>query len=95
MAEETKSNEDSNTQIPDIAKIFDQLSAVDFTIAQLNLDLKDPDKRQEIGIRLVEALNDAFTQGMTFSDIKVKTKSGVANVSFKFPVASLVRGMKA
>ncbi len=91
MSENT--TEDTTTKVPEVNTIFEQLNAVDFTMAQLSLDLKDPDKRQEIGIRLVEAIQDAFTKGMTFDDIKLKTKSGKATVSFKFPVADLVRNI--
>lgn len=92
MSEET--TPDTTTKVPEIDKIFDQLNAVDFTMAQLSLDLKDPDKRQEIGIRLVEAMQDAFSKGMEFKDIKIKSKNGVANVSFKFPVVHLIKGFK-
>lgn len=87
MSEET----DSTTKVPEVEAIFNQLNAVDFTLAQLAIDLKDPDKRQEIGIRLIENINDAFTKGLEFSDIKVKSKAGVATVSFKFPVAALAK----
>ncbi len=80
---------DSTTHVPEIATIFKQLSAVDFTLAQLAVDLKDPDKRQEIGIRLIENINEAFTKGLEFADVKVKSKSGMATVSFKFPVSAL------
>lgn len=84
------SNEsDSTTQVPEIETIFKQLNAVDFTLAQLAIDLKDPDKRQEIGIRLIENMNDAFAKGLEFADIKVKTKAGMATVAFKFPVSAL------
>ncbi len=86
-------SEDTTTKIPEVNAIFEQLNAVDFTMAQLSLDLKDPDKRQEIGIRLVEAIEDAFSKGMEFDDIKLKTKSGKATVSFKFPVANLVKNI--
>lgn len=85
MADET----DTTTKIPEIEKIFEQLNAVDFTLAQLSVDLKDPDKRQEIGIRLVENINTAFTKGLEFADVKVKTKAGMATVAFKFPVSAL------
>jgi hypothetical protein len=85
MAEET----DSTTQVPEIETIFKQLNAIDFTLAQLAIDLKDPDKRQEIGIRLIENMNDAFAKGLEFADIKVKTKAGMATVAFKFPVSAL------
>lgn len=85
MADET----DSTTQVPEIETIFKQLNAVDFTLAQLAIDLKDPDKRQEIGIRLIENINDAFAKGLEFADVKVKTKSGMATVAFKFPVSAL------
>ena len=85
MAEET----DSTTKVPEIETIFKQLNAVDFTLAQLAIDLKDPDKRQEIGIRLVENINTAFTKGLEFADVKVKTKAGMATVAFKFPVSAL------
>jgi hypothetical protein len=82
---------DTTTKVPEICDMFNQLNAADFTLAQLAIDLKDPDKRQEIGIRLIEAINDAFTKGLEFTDIKLKTKAGIANVSFKFPVASLLK----
>lgn len=85
MADET----DSTTQVPEIETIFKQLNAVDFTLAQLAIDLKDPDKRQEIGIRLIENMNDAFAKGLEFADVKVKSKSGMATVAFKFPVSAL------
>ena len=85
MADET----DSTTQVPEIETIFKQLNAVDFTLAQLAIDLKDPDKRQEIGIRLIENINDAFAKGLEFADVKVKTKAGMAIVAFKFPVSAL------
>lgn len=85
MAEET----DSTTQVPEIETIFKQLNAIDFTLAQLAIDLKDPDKRQEIGIRLIENINDAFAKGLEFADVKVKTKAGMATVAFKFPVSAL------
>lgn len=82
------------TNIPEINSIFNQLNAVDFTLAQLAIDLKDPDKKQEIGIRIIESINEAITQGLEFSDIKLKTKAGMATVSFKFPVASLIKSVK-
>jgi hypothetical protein len=82
---------DSTTKVPEVETIFKQLNAVDFTLAQLGIDLKDPDKRQEIGISLIENINDAFAKGLEFSDIKVKTKAGMATVSFKFPVAALAK----
>lgn len=82
--------DDSTTKVPEIDDIFNQLNAVDFTLAQLHIDLKDQDKRQEIGIRLIEVIKEAFDKGMTFSDVKLKTKAGMATVSFKFPVASLM-----
>jgi hypothetical protein len=86
MADET----DTTTQVPEIEKIFKQLNAVDFTLAQLAIDLKDPDKRQEIGIRLIENINTAFiTKGLEFADVKVKTKAGMATVAFKFQVSAL------
>lgn len=85
MADET----DSTTQVPEIETIFKQLNAVDFTLAQLAVDLKDPDKRQEIGIRLIENINDAFAKGLEFADVKVKSKAGMATVAFKFPVSAL------
>lgn len=88
MSQET----DSTTKIPEIETIFNQLNAIDFTLAQLAIDLKDPDKRQEIGIRLIENINDAFSKGLEFSDIKVKSKAGMATVSFKFAAASLAKG---
>lgn len=85
------SNEsDSTTQVPEIETIFKQLNAADFTLAQLAIDLKDPDKRQEIGIRLIENMNDAFAKGLEFADIKVKTKAGMATVAFKFPVSAFL-----
>jgi hypothetical protein len=87
MSDET----DSTTKVPEIETIFNQLNAADFTLAQLAIDLKDPDKRQEIGIRLIENINDAFAKGLEFSDVKVKSKAGVATVSFKFPVAALAK----
>jgi hypothetical protein len=82
---------DTTTKVPEIEAIFNQLNAVDFTLAQLAIDLKDPDKRQEIGIRLIENINDAFAKGLEFSDIKVKTKAGVATVVLKFPVVALAK----
>lgn len=85
MAEET----DSTTKVPEIETIFKQLNAVDFTLAQLAIDLKDPDKRQEIGIRLIENINTAFNKDLEFADVKVKTKAGMATVAFKFPVSAL------
>ncbi|MFN5249773.1 MAG: hypothetical protein ACK5DE_01880 [Bacteroidota bacterium] len=85
MAEET----DSTTKVPEIETIFKQLNAVDFTLAQLAIDLKDPDKRQEIGIRLIENINEAFSKGLEFADVKVKSKAGMATVAFKFPVSAL------
>lgn len=87
-------NSDTTTHVPDLEDIFKRLNVADFALAQLALDLKDPDKRQEIGIKLVEALNDAFSKGMTFSDVKLKTKAGEMTASLKFPVASLLRSLK-
>jgi len=87
MTQET----DSNTKIPEIETIFNQLNAIDFTLAQLAIDLKDPDKRQEIGIRLVENINEAFSKGLEFADVKVKSKAGMATVSFKFSASALAK----
>ncbi len=87
MTQET----DSNTKIPEIETIFNQLNAIDFTLAQLAIDLKDPDKRQEIGIKLVENINEAFSKGLEFADVKVKSKAGMATVSFKFPASALAK----
>lgn len=86
--------EDTTTKVPELDAIFNSLAAADFTMAQLAIDLKDPDKRQEIGMRLVEAMNDAAAKGMEYTDIKLKAKNGVANVSFKFPLASLAKSLK-
>jgi hypothetical protein len=93
MQSDQDTQQDSTTKVPEITSIFNQLTAVDFTLAQLAIDLKDPDKKQEIGIRLIETINEAITQGLEFTDIKLKAKSGIANVSFKFPVASLSKGI--
>lgn len=82
--------DDSTTKVPEIDDIFNQLNAVDFTLAQLHIDLKDQDKRQEIGIRMIEVIRESFDKGMTFSDVKLKTKAGMATVAFKFPVASMI-----
>ena len=82
---------DSTTKVPEVEAIFNQLNAVEITLAQLASEIKDPDKRQEIGIRLIENINDAFAKGLEFSDVKVKSKAGVATVSFKFPVAALAK----
>lgn len=85
---------DTTCTVPALQDIFKQLNTADFALAQLAIDLKDPDKRQEIGIKLVEAMADAFdTHGMEFSDIKMKTKGGVATVSFKFPVIAIARSL--
>lgn len=81
---------DTTTKVPEIESIFNQLNAVDFTLAQLAIDLKDPDKRQEIGIRLVDTIQKSFENGMEFTDVKLKAKGGMATISLKFPVASLV-----
>jgi hypothetical protein len=78
----------------DVIKEMDMMGAAGKPGGIVAIDLKDPDKRQEIGIRLIENINDAFAKGLEFSDVKVKSKAGVATVSFKFPVAALALAKK-
>jgi hypothetical protein len=83
---------DSKTDKPSVERIFDQLNAIDFTLAQLQIALKDPDERQEIGVDLVKTINDAIThKGIEFADVKVKSKGGMATVSFKFAASALAK----
>jgi len=85
----TQGTNSDPANMPEIEKIFNQLNAIDFTLAQLAIDLKDPDMRQVIGQQLVETINDAFTKGLEFADVKVKSKNGMATVAFKFPASAL------
>lgn len=80
------------TEITSTETIFNQLNAIDFTLAQLQIALKDPDQRQEIGVNLIETMSAAIAQkGFEFADVKVKSKAGMATVSFKFAASALSR----
>ena len=89
---ETQSTpEPENTKKPlsEIEVMFNQLQAADNTLAQLALALKDADKRQEIGAKLVAALDASINDGLAFSAIKMTAKAGVLSITFKMPTAQL------
>lgn len=73
----------------DINSIFDQLTAADYTMAKINEDLKDAERRQEIGKRLVAMLHEAAGQGLSFQKIKLSTKAGVLKVGMEVPIVLL------
>jgi hypothetical protein len=57
----------------------------------LNLALKDPFKKQNIGARLVSNLHGAVANGLSFSDVKVASKAGQLTVVLKFPMSEFAK----
>lgn len=88
----TSSN--SLTQVPDLKEVCSLLQTIDFATALLATSLKDPEKRQEIGLRLLDAMLEGHKHGLEFADVKVKTSSGMMTTTFKFPVASILVGLQ-
>lgn len=88
------SSVNSLTQIPDLKDVCLLLQTIDFTTASLSTSLKDPDKRQEIALKLIDAMLEGHKHGLEFADLKLKTSGGMMTASFKFPVASLVAGLQ-
>lgn len=80
------SNDTPKASDSEINAIFDQLNAADFTLAKIQEDLKDADKRQEVGLRLVEMLADATASGLVFQKVKLGTKAGTLKLGFEFPI---------
>ena len=77
---------DANIATPnEINSLLDQLNMADFTMAKINEDLKDADRRQEVGMRLVQMLHEATDQGLKYNKIKLASKAGTLKLSFEFP----------
>lgn len=70
----------------EINAMLDQLNAADFSMARIQEDLKDADRRQEIGKRLVEMLAEASEEGLVFQKIKIGAKAGILKLGFEFPI---------
>lgn len=79
----------STTSDVDMTTVFGQLNTADYHLASLYAALKDPDKRQEIGISLLEMMESSFASGLVFKDIKLKINAGMLTASFKFPITDL------
>ena len=84
----------SLTQVPDLKDVCSLLQTIDFATAMLANSLKDPDKRQEIGLRLIDAMLEGHNHGLEFTDVKIKTSAGMMTTTFKFPVASILVGLQ-
>jgi hypothetical protein len=70
----------------EINAMLDQLNAADFSMARIQEDLKDADRRQEIGKRLVAMLAEASDEGLVYQKIKISAKAGILKVGFEFPI---------
>ena len=83
------------THDPKLDVICQHLNTLDFNMAQLAIALKDPDKKQEIGMKLVDAIKEAIdAKDLEFSNLKLSMKGGILNVGMKFPLTAIVRRLK-